>query len=191
MANIKISGLNELFNSQTSVDDVLPIVDVSNPETKKIKVAELDKRYKEPTETLSQQVTVNTIDIDALKQGQTFVVAPPSGAEATTTTTDDTITTLATAAIPLSKASLLSIKVTGVRVSGSGSEADSCCFILRTKAKNVGGIVELKSIHVDQWKDVEEWDVTLEVVGASVAVKVLGEASTTIDWKSNIEQQTA
>jgi hypothetical protein len=191
MANIKISGLNELFNSQLDVNDTLPLVDVSAPETKKIKVAELDKRYKEPTQTLSQQVSVNTIDIDALKQGQTFVVAPPTGAEATTTTTDETPTTLATAAIVLGKASLLSIKVTAVRTSGDGSEADSCCYILRTKAKNVGGTVTVSSIHVDQWKDVEEWDVNLEVVGASVAVKVTGAASTTIDWKSNIEQQTA
>jgi hypothetical protein len=191
MANIKISGLNELFNSQLDVNDTLPLVDVSAPETKKIKVAELDKRYKEPTDTLSQQVSVNTIDIDALKQGQTFVVAPPTGAEATTTTTDETPTTLATAAIVLGKASLLSIKVTAVRTSGDGSEADSCCYILRTKAKNVGGTVTVSSIHVDQWKDVEEWDVNLEVVGASVAVKVTGAASTTIDWKSNIEQQTA
>lgn len=191
MANIKISGLNELFNSQLDANDTLPLVDVSAPETKKIKVAELDKRYKEPTDTLSQQVSVNTIDIDALKQGQSFVVAPPSGAEATTTTTDETPTTLATAAIVLGKASLLSIKVTGVRVSGAGSSADSCCYILRTKAKNVGGIVTVSSIHVDQWKDVEEWDVNLEVIGGSVAVKVTGAASTTIDWKSNIEQQTA
>jgi hypothetical protein len=190
MANIKITGLNELLNSGLATNDVLPVVDVSVPETKKIAVSELDKRYKEPTETLSEQVTVNTLDIDALKQGNTFVVAPPVGSESTTTTTTATATTLATAPIALGKASLLTAKVTARRTAGAGSSGDSCCFLLRTKAKNVGGTVTVLSTVCEQWKDVDAWDAYLEVVGASVAVKVVGAASTTIDWKSNVELQT-
>ena len=69
MAEIKITGLNQHSALQLDASDVLPIVDVSGPETKKITVSELDKRYKDPTDDLESQVNINTADITILKAG--------------------------------------------------------------------------------------------------------------------------
>lgn len=45
MANVKISQLTDLLNSDIDTDDSLPITDVLTSSTKKIKILELDKRW--------------------------------------------------------------------------------------------------------------------------------------------------
>lgn len=56
MAGKKISELNSITNADLGSTDLVPVVDVTANETKKISVAELDLRYKAATDALVTQV---------------------------------------------------------------------------------------------------------------------------------------
>jgi len=112
------------------------------------------------------------------------------GGEYFLTTTNQATSTIATVSIPTGKVSFLSVTVSARRTAGSGDEADSCCFVLTTKARNQSGTVSISSVHSNEWKDVTSWNANLEVSGSSVLVRVTGASLTTIDWVALVEQQT-
>lgn len=60
---MKISQLSSLTNAQLAVDDVLPIVDTDNSQTKKIAVSELDTRYKDPVTSLAALVAALQLQV--------------------------------------------------------------------------------------------------------------------------------
>lgn len=53
MPNLKISQLDPITSAALAADDVMPIVDTSAVQTKKIAVSELDARWKDPLTALA------------------------------------------------------------------------------------------------------------------------------------------
>lgn len=185
MAEIKISNLSQHLNTDLASGDVLPIVDVSGPETKKVSVGELDKRYKEPLDEIRDQVNLNTAKLEYFTVG-----GGVGGVVNSAVSTDATPVQVGTFEIEVNKAAYVFAKVVGRRESGGGSAGDSNVYFLKAKVKNVAGTLSLSTTVAEEFEDRTAWDAQIVLIPTGVAIQATGAAGTTISWTSVTEVQS-
>ena len=100
----------------------------------------------------------------------------------TITTSDATNTTIATIATSTDMTYSLDIQILSKRTD-SGSE--SATYFIHALFRNNGGTLTKVSDDILSIEDVPQWSSSVIVSGTNILVKVLGQSSKTIDWKSS------
>jgi hypothetical protein len=105
-------------------------------------------------------------------------------------TTNDSPQAIAT--IPIQSGKVMSVvaKITGKRISGTGSSGDSAFYVLKTKAKNISGTASVASITAEEFEDVAGWDARIITSADNLIVQVVGAVGTNIEWRAAIETQS-
>jgi hypothetical protein len=102
------------------------------------------------------------------------------------TTTDNTPTTIALIPIQTNIIKNLEIKVSGKKESGTGNGAigDGVAFVRHARLKNISNVVTLHHLQSTfTSKDVNQWNILIDVVGTNLRVRVQGSSNNTIAWK--------
>jgi hypothetical protein len=102
--------------------------------------------------------------------------------ENTVTTTDGTVTTLATISTSSDVTYLVEASIVGRRTD-SGSE--SAGYVFKTLFRNNGGTLTRVSIDKVSIEDTRQWNGDIVVSGTNILIRVTGQTSKTINWKSS------
>ena len=108
------------------------------------------------------------------------------GLKGTVQTTDATVTTLASATIPTGTADSLIVAVSAFQA----ATGDSKAWALEYRVKNVGGTVTVErfSDRASEDAGAAAWAAIVDASGATVRVRVTGEAAHTIRWNCTIRR---
>lgn len=185
MSGIKITELNPILNTDLASGDVLPLVDISAPETKKVSVLELDKRYKDPLDSALTQINSNTNQIQIILTGGGF-----GGTVNTATSNNATPVQAGTFELELNKVAYVHAKVVAKRTSGSGAAGNSAVYFLKAKVKNTAGVITLSTVTATEFEDVTGWNADIVTIANGIAIQCTGAAGTVISWLSVTEFQT-
>lgn len=121
----------------------------------------------------------NTTIVDS---GGTFTVHSYAG-KATVNTTDGTLTTAATITTADNTVTMIEAFVVGRRTGGvSGSLGDSAAYIRKARVSNIAGAATLFTLQTDYTSEDQNWNATLDVLGADIRIRVQGAAGNNVSW---------
>jgi hypothetical protein len=104
---------------------------------------------------------------------------------ASVSTSNATPTVIASVATTSNSAIIVEVDIIGARVSGSGSPGDAACYKRICRVVNLAGVLTISSIETAYTSEaVLIWDCSFSNSGSTIQIKVIGEASTTINWKA-------